>query len=178
VHADPASELPVYALARDARLRVRNAKEERWVDAAEFFLGMFTTALNGDEMLIEIEIPPFPKGSGWSFQEVTRRPGDYAIMGVAAWIDLGKDGACEDARLVYLNAGDGPIRARKAEDSLKGEKLTAKTIDAAARIASDEEIDPFGSVHATVDFQCHLANVLTRRALETALTRVRNGKQG
>jgi carbon-monoxide dehydrogenase medium subunit len=178
VHADPASELPVYAQARDARMCVSNIREERWIDAADFFLGMFTTALHDDEMLIEIEIPPLPNGAGWSFQEVARRQGDYALMGVAAWIVLGSDGTCKDVRLVYLNAGDGPVRARKAEDTLKGEKPTAKIIKAAASIASEEEIDPFGSVHATVDFQRHLANVLTQRSLETALARVRNGKQG
>jgi carbon-monoxide dehydrogenase medium subunit len=177
VHADPASELPVYVLARDARMRVQNAKGERWVDAADFFLGMFTTALNPDEMLVEIEVSPPPDGFGWSFQEMARRKGDYALMGVAAWITVDSEGVCQDARLVYLNAGDGPIRGTKAEQALKDQALGPEAIDEATRIASEEEIDPFGSVHATVDFQRHLANVLTRRTLQTALTRAYNGRQ-
>jgi CO/xanthine dehydrogenase FAD-binding subunit len=178
VHADPASELPVYALARDARMRVRNATEERWVDASDFFLGMFTTALNSDEMLVEIEISAPPPGYGWSFQEVTRRRGDYAMMGVAAWVVMASDGACADARLVYLNAGDGPVRAKGAEAALKGQQIGAELIEEAATIASEQEIDPFGSVHATESFQRHLAHVLTRRALQTAHARAQNGKQG
>jgi carbon-monoxide dehydrogenase medium subunit len=177
VHADPASELPVYALARDARMRLQNASGERWVDAADFFLGMFTTALNPDEMLVEIEVAPPPDGFGWSFQEMARRKGDYALMGVAAWIVLDAQGVCQDARLVYLNAGDGPIRSRQAEQALKDQVLGAEIIDEVARIAAEQEIDPFGSVHATVDFQRHLARVLTRRTLQTALSRTKNGRR-
>jgi carbon-monoxide dehydrogenase medium subunit len=177
VHADPASELPVYALARDARMRIRSAKEERWVDASDFFLGMFTTALNSDEMLVEIEISPPPPRFGWSFQEMARRRGDYAMMGVAAWLVMASDGTCADARLVYLNAGDGPIRAKEAETALKGQQVGADVIDEAATIASEQEIDPFGSVHATESFQRHLAHVLTRRALQAAHVRAQNGKQ-
>jgi carbon-monoxide dehydrogenase medium subunit len=177
VHADPASELPVYALARDARMRIRSAKEERWVDASDFFLGMFTTALKSDEMLVEIEISPPPPRFGWSFQEMARRRGDYAMMGVAAWLVMASDGTCADARLVYLNAGDGPIRAKEAETVLKGQQVGADVIDEAATIASEQEIDPFGSVHATESFQRHLAHVLTRRALQAAHVRAQNGKQ-
>ena len=125
VHADPASELPVYALARNARMYIRSAEEERWVDAADFFLGMFTTALNSDEMLVEIEISPPPAGFGWSFQEMARRRGDYAMMGVAVWLVMASDGTCTDARLVYLNAGDGPVRAKEAEAVLKGQQVGA-----------------------------------------------------
>ena len=177
VHADPASELPVYALARDARMRMRNAREERWVDASDFFLGMFTTALNSDEMLVEIELPPLPEGAGWSFQEMARRKGDYALMGLAAMLILDSGGVCQDARLVYLNAGDGPMRAPEAEKLLIGEKPGPAVIESAASMAAEKEIDPFGSVHASVDFQRHLAHVLTCRALKTAHERAQNGKQ-
>ena len=177
VHADPASELPVYALARDARMRLQKVGGERWVDASDFFLGMFTTAVNSDELLVEIEISPPPAGFGWSFQEIARRRGDYAMMGVAAWLTLASDGKCEDTRLVYLNAGDGPVRAEDAEAALRGEQVSDEVIDEAAVIASQKEIEPFGSVHATESFQRHLAHVLTRRALQTAHARAQNGKQ-
>jgi carbon-monoxide dehydrogenase medium subunit len=177
VHADPASELPVYALARDARMHLRSSQDDRWVEATEFFLGMFTTALNPDEMLIEIDLTPLPAGAGWSFQEVARRRGDYALMGVAATIVIGSDGLCEQACLVYLNAGDGPVRASRAEAILIGETPGVEVFEAAATVAAEEEIDPFGSVHATIEFQRHLAHVLTRRALQTALERAQNGRE-
>jgi carbon-monoxide dehydrogenase medium subunit len=128
-------------------------------------------------MLVEIEISPPPPRFGWSFQEMARRRGDYAMMGVAAWLVMASDGTCADARLVYLNAGDGPIRAKEAETVLKGQQVGADVIDEAATIASEQEIDPFGSVHATESFQRHLAHVLTRRALQAAHVRAQNGKQ-
>jgi len=177
VHADPSSELPVYAIARQARMGVRNSSTQRWIDAADFFLGMFTTALNPDEMLVEIELPPLPEGAGWSFQEMARRKGDYALMGLAAMLVMDSSGVCQDARLVYLNAGDGPMRAPEAEQLLIGEKPGTAVIESAASMAAEKEIDPFGSVHATVDFQRHLAHILTRRALKTAHERAQNGKQ-
>jgi carbon-monoxide dehydrogenase medium subunit len=138
---------------------------------------MFTTAVNADELLVEVEISPPPDGFGWSFQETARRRGDYAMMGVATWLVLASDGICTDARLVYLNAGDGPIRAEGAEAALKGQQVRDETIDEAAMMASEKEIEPFGSVHATESFQRHLARVLTRRVLQTALARAQNGKQ-
>lgn len=174
-HADPASELPVFAIAREIRLRVRSAAGERWVEAEDFFQGMFTTALAPDELLVEIEIPSMPALAGWSFLEIARRRGDYAMMGLAVYLELTTAGLCSKARLVYLNAGDGPMRAREAENMLTGQAPGAELFDAAARVAAETEIDPFGSIHATIDFQRHLARVLTVRALEIASARAQNG---
>jgi len=171
VNADPAAELPVLMLALNARLKARNASGERWVDAEDFFVGMFTTALEADEILVEIELPAMPARTGWSFMEVAPRAGDYALMGVAALVTLDKNEKCEHARLVYLNAGDGPVDAKEAVQLLEGEKLDDRLIDSAARFASEKEITPYGNVHASSDFQRHLANVLTKRALEKAVQR-------
>jgi carbon-monoxide dehydrogenase medium subunit len=171
VHADPASELPVIAVTTKAELRVKNLKGERWITSADFFQGMFMTDMGSDEILVEIKIPPMPRRTGWSFMEVSRRRGDYAMMGVAVMVGLDKDGLCKDARLVYLNAGDGPLDAQKAADLLRGEKGADAVIEAAADQASQEDIDPFGSIHATIDYQRHLANVLTKRALHQAFLR-------
>lgn len=171
VHADPAAELPVLALVSRARFRVQSTKGERWIPAEGFFLGMFMTDLQVGEILIEVDIPPMPSHTGWSFLEVSRRKGDYAMMGVAAWITLEGSGNCKDARLVYLNAGDGPVEARQAADLIEGEKYSEAVIAAAAQVASRDEIDPFGSVHASVDFQRHLARVLTQRVLKQAFKR-------
>jgi carbon-monoxide dehydrogenase medium subunit len=171
VHADPAAELPVIAIACGARLKAKSPKGERWIEVADFFQGMFVTDLAEGEILTEIVFPPQPAGAGWSFMEVSRRRGDYAMMGVASVVGLDQDGLCNYARLVYLNAGDGPIDATRAADSLVGRKLDTTACDEAAVIASESEIDPFGNVHAGVDFQRHLARVLTQRALAQAVAR-------
>jgi len=170
-HADPASELPVVAVACRARLRLKSRGAERWVAAEDFFQGMFMTALSPDEILVEVAFPPLPRRTGWSFLEVARRRGDYAMMGVAALIALDDGGACAEARLVYLNAGDRPIEARQAAQLLHGQTFNPEAIEAAAQLASEEEIDPFGNLHATPVYQRHLARVLTRRALKQAYQR-------
>lgn len=171
VHADPAAELPMLMVALNARLKGKNKSAERWIDAKDFFAGMFTTALEPDEILAEIEIPFMPPRTGWSFMEVAPRSGDYAMMGVAALVTLDKDGKCKSATLVYLNAGDGPVDAVASAQMLAGESLSDKSIESAAVHASENEINPFGNIHASTDFQRHLAKVLTQKALKQAAQR-------
>jgi CO/xanthine dehydrogenase FAD-binding subunit len=170
-NADPAAELPVLMLALGARLKVRSADSERWVDAPDFFSGMFTTDLGPNEILAEIELPSQPARTGWSFMEVAPRAGDYALMGVAALVTLDESGKCKTAKLVYLNAGDGPVDSKQARKILENELLNDKLIQEAARTASEQEINPFGNIHASPEFQRHLANVLTKKALRQAIQR-------
>jgi carbon-monoxide dehydrogenase medium subunit len=171
VNADPAAELPVLMIALDARLKACSVSGERWIEAKDFFMGMFTTALEPDEILIEIELPFIAARTGWSFMEVAPRAGDYALMGVAACVTLNEDGKCAQAKLVYLNAGDGPVHATKASRILEHELLNDQLIESAAAQASQKEITPFGNIHASAEFQRHLAKVLTRRALTQASQR-------
>ncbi|HZJ22331.1 MAG TPA: xanthine dehydrogenase family protein subunit M [Anaerolineales bacterium] len=171
VNADPAAELPVLMLALNARLKARNASNERWIDASDFFTGMFSTALEPDEILVEIELPFMPAHTGWSFMEVAPRAGDYALMGVAALVTLDENGKCAGAKLVYLNAGEGPVDAKEAAQILQGEILSDELIKSAAVHASEKEINPFGNVHTSAEFQRHLANVLTKKALKQAAQR-------
>src|SRR5687768_1755350 len=171
VNADPAAELPVLMLASQARLKARNVSGERWIDARDFFVGMFTTALEPDEILVEIEVPFMPPRTGWSFLEVAPRAGDYAMMGVAALVTLDETGKCQVAKLVYLNAGDGPVDATEAAQLLQGESFSDELINSAAQTASGTEINPFGNIHASVEYQRHLANVLTKKALRIAVQR-------
>ncbi|HEX9331223.1 MAG TPA: xanthine dehydrogenase family protein subunit M, partial [Anaerolineales bacterium] len=163
-NADPAAELPVLMLALNTRLKVRSADSERWVDAQSFFSGMFLTDLAPGEMLVEIELPLQPSHTGWSFMEVAPRAGDYALMGVAALVTLDEAGKCKTAKLVYLNAGDGPVDAKEAAQLLQNELINDKLIDEVCSIVSEQEINPFGNIHASPEFQRHLANVLTRKA--------------
>ena len=171
VNADPAAELPVLMIALNARLKARNISSERWIDAQDFFAGMFTTTLEPDEILVEIELPSMPGRTGWSFMEIAPRAGDYAMMGVAVLVTLDESGKCKQAKLVYLNAGDGPMEAKESKKILEGETLNEKLIDSAATLASENEITPFGNMHASIDFQRHLAKVLTQKALKLATQR-------
>jgi carbon-monoxide dehydrogenase medium subunit len=170
-HADPAAELPVIMVALGARFHIVSLGVDHWMPADRFFLGMFATNLKPEEMLVEIEIPPISPRTGWSFMEVSRRKGDYALLGVAALARLDDQGNCEDARLVYLNAGDRPVEAIKASQLLIGSKGEQAVIEAAAA-AANQEIEPWGNVHTTAGYQLHLADVLTRRALKQAIVRV------
>jgi carbon-monoxide dehydrogenase medium subunit len=157
-HADPASEFPAVVLALGARMRVRSTRGERWVGASDFFRGVFTTALAPDEMLVEVDLPPVPARTGTCFLEVARRRGDYALVGVAAVVTLGADGKVASARVALCNAGVTPVLV--AVDDLGGAPEQVR-----------KAIDPPENVHATGAFRRHLAGVLTRRALATALER-------
>lgn len=170
-HADPSAELPSVSMALDGRFRLRSQNGERWVPASEFFIGLFTTVLEPDELLVEVALPSMPARSGWSFMEVARRPHDFALAGVATVVRLDEASRCEEARIVFLSAGDGPMLAQRAVESLKGQPPTAESIRTAAEIATSEEIDPSSDIHATAEFRRHLANVLCRRALEQAFER-------
>lgn len=169
-HADPASEMPAVMLALNARLRAQSARGERWIAAKDFFVGALTTALASDEMLAEIELPDLPPRSGTCFVEVARRKGDYAMMGVAAVLSLDPRGVCVDARLAYCSAGETPILAAKASKMLVGRGASDADIDEVGATAR-REVQPLGSVHASVDYQRHLAQVLTGRALRAARQR-------
>src|SRR3989442_1508786 len=143
---------PFKYLAADSLAAALAEKAEHGPEA-RFFVGALTTALADDEMLVEVELPPLPLRTGTCFMEVARRRGDYAMMGVAAVVTLGKG-----ARLAFCNAGATPVLVEL--DQIE---------DAAAQIQT--KIDPPGNVHATKAFQRHLATVLTRRALQIAVER-------
>jgi carbon-monoxide dehydrogenase medium subunit len=172
-HADPAAELPAVAVALDARFRLRRSGGERWVEARDFFNGLFATVLEPDEMLVEVALPAPPPRTGWAFLEVARRHGDYAQVGVAARVTLDETGSCREARLVYLSVGDGPVEAPAAAGLLAGSDGGEEAIAAAAEKASRDEMDPTGDIHASSDFKRHLARVVTGRALRRAFARAK-----
>lgn len=173
-HADPAAELPVLAVALDASLKLQSSQGERWVTAREFFKGLFTTELTAEDMLTEVVLPPMPARTGTAFLEFARRRGDYALMGLAAVVTLDESGLCQSASLVYLNAGDAPLAAHSAEALLLGQALTSELAQEVAHTAAEQDLMPMGNVHATANYQKHLAQVLTRRALATAFERARS----
>jgi CO/xanthine dehydrogenase FAD-binding subunit len=166
-HADPASEMPAIVLTLGGRLRLQSVRGERWLEARDFFVGALTTALEADEMLTEIALPSAAADSGACFLEMSRRRGDFAIIGVACTVRLDPQGECIEARIGLCNAGDGPVYADEASDSLVGRKLGEGEIAEAAALVQ-RAIDPGGSIHASKDYQRHIAGVLTARALTTA----------
>jgi carbon-monoxide dehydrogenase medium subunit len=174
-HADPSAELVVVSRALEANFKIQSLEGERIVPAEEFFVGLLMTVMEPTEMLVEISYPPLPSRSGWSLKEVARRPHDFALVGVAVVLTLDKKDRCQDARLVYLSAGDGPITAPETAKMLRGQEVTQALIEEAANKAATDEIDPGSDIHATADFRRHLAEVLTRRALEEAFSRAKKG---
>ena len=172
-HADPAAELPAVMLALQARFRARSRGRERWIPAAEFFTGLFATALEPDELLCEIVIPVPPPRSGWAFAEVARRHGDYALAGVAAAVTLEPEGRCGAVHLALLSVGDGPVLARRAAVVLRGQPPSADVIRAAAEAAATEDIDPPSDIHASAAYRRQLTRVLTLRVLHRAVERAR-----
>lgn len=171
-HADPAAELPAVTTALGARFRVQSQSGERWVAADDFFVDLFQTALEPEEILVEVELPPLPARTGYAFKEVSRRHGDYALVGAAAVVTLADNGQCQAAKLVYFSVGPGPVEAFQAETSLVGQPLTAEAIAAAAETAATADIDPPGDIHASVKYRRHLAQVLARQVLTKAKERV------
>ena len=170
-HADPSAELVAVNIALNGRFRLRRQAGERWVPADEFFVGLFTTALESDELLVEVALPPMPPRSGWSFLQITRRHHDFCIAGVAVLVTLDNKNRCEQARLVFLSAGDGPVTARQAAEMLVGQAPTPELIQAVAEKAAEDEIDPGSDIHASADYRRHLAKVLACRTLTQAFER-------
>jgi carbon-monoxide dehydrogenase medium subunit len=170
-HADPAAELPAVMIALDARFKLTSKNGERWVPANEFFQGMFTTALEPQEILSEISLPLLPQNSGWAFREVARRRGDFALVGAVAVVDLDDNKKCRHVRLVFLSVGDGPVEAHQAEQILRGQDGSAELIDEASDIAANKDIDPPGDIHASPEYRRHLARVLTKHVLSQAFQR-------
>ena len=165
-HADPAAELPAVARALDAEFVVRGPSGERVIPAAQWFEGYLTTSRRPDELLVEVRFPAAGRGAGISFQEVARRHGDFAIVGLAASLTL-SEGAISDARLAFAGISDVPVRAVDAEDLLVGQEPSAELFDEAARRATDD-IDPPADLNGSSDYRRKVAAALVRRGLRAA----------
>ncbi len=168
-HADPAAELPMMALLLDAELRIASASGERAAAARDFFLGALTVDLAAGEIITGIVLPKLPPRTGWGFEEVARRHGDFALAAVAATLTV-SGGAIEQARIALTGVCPTALRATGAENLLIGHALesdlVSRVIDA-VRAAIEPETD----LHASSDYRRHLAGVLTGRALTAAWRR-------
>jgi aerobic carbon-monoxide dehydrogenase medium subunit len=172
-HADPAAELPAVARALDAEFVVRGPSGDRVIPAAEWFEGYLTTSRGPDELLVEVRFPAARPGTGVSFQEVARRHGDFAIVGLAVSLAL-SGGVISDARLAFAGLSDVPLRASAAEDLLVGERPSAELFDAAARRATDG-VDPPDDLHGSSDYRKTVAAATVRRGLRAAANNAAGG---
>lgn len=168
-HADPAAELPMMALLLDAELHIVSDKGMRTRKARGFFRDALIVDLAEDELLTEIHVPKLPPQTGWGFDEVARRAGDFALAAVAATVSV-SGGAMKEARIALTGVGQTPVRASEAEALLVGQKLEAKLM---ARVieAVRAAIKPETDLHASSDYRRQLAGTLVGRALAAALQR-------
>jgi carbon-monoxide dehydrogenase medium subunit len=165
-HGDTASDLPAVLLACEGEVTARGAGGVRTIAASELFQDYLTTSLAADEVLTGVRLPAMD-GYGFAYEKFNRRREDWAMVGVCALVKKAGDGSCEDVRIGLTHMGPTPLRARAAEDALRGGGLDADSIARAAEQAA-EGTNPPGDLNATADYKRHLARVLTRRALEEA----------
>ena len=172
-HADPASELPAIAVAMEATMRIKSATGERQMAASEFFVGVLSTDLQAHEMLVEIAFPTPKPRTGACFMEVARRRGDFALVGIAVVMTLDDARRCSTVRLALCGVGETAVDVSKVAFPLIGQSCTTETIEAVAAGVRDA-IAPSGNVHASADYQRHIAGVLAVRAISAAHQRVRH----
>ena len=169
-HADPAAELPMMALLLDAELHIASASGKRTIAARDFFVGALTVDLACDDIVTEIVVPKLPPKTGWGFEEVARRSGDFALAGVALFYDEDERGRIANARIGVIGACDRPHRLPGAEAMLNGQAMNDALIRAAAA-AARQEIDPPEDLHADAAYRRALVATLVERGLRAAQER-------
>jgi CO/xanthine dehydrogenase FAD-binding subunit len=172
-HNDPASEMPLVVNLVGATLIARNQSGERAIAADRFFKGNFETALDASELLVEIRLPIPAKGHGWSFQEVSQRKGDYALVAGGAMLAIDGGGVCRRVRLGFRNVGETIFRMPAIEARIEGQAPSAALFSAAAKAAMSA-VDPSSDLHADESYRRDLVKVLAERVLATAVARARH----
>ena len=171
-HADPAAELPAVALALDAELVAAGPGGTRTIPAAEFFHGSFTTALEPGEILTEVRVPRREGVGGHAFVEFARTHGNFALVGVAAVIELDED-IVAGVSIALSGVASTPVRATAAERTLAGTSADAATIKVAVDAAVDE-LSPAGDLHGSTETRTDIARSYLRRGIELAVSRAQD----
>jgi len=169
-HADPAADYPAAVLALDAEIVARSVKGERAIKAQEFFRGPFTTTLRSDEILVEVRIPSMEGYFGAAYEKLVFRATDFAIVGVAAVLELDKGGTILGARVALTGVGSTPVRARGVEEDLVGRQASRDLI-VKASIRASEGLEPPSDIRASSEYRRAMASVMAKRALLRALER-------
>jgi CO/xanthine dehydrogenase FAD-binding subunit len=170
-NADPAVDPAPPLIVLDAKLKIASKGEERMVDAEEFAVDFYESAVQPGDMVTEIQIPVVPPNTGVYFTKYSQMLGDYSLASVAVSITLDKKKeACTDARIGLAGVGSTPIRAKKAEEVLKGKKITEALLAEAAEVAKTE-INPVSGIEGSADYKRELAGTLLKRVGKVALDR-------
>ncbi len=169
-HADPAAELTAILVALDGEITVRSARGTRVIPAADLFVTYLTTSLDPRELLVEVRIPALPRGAGWSWMEIARRHGDFALAGVGVVLTV-RRGAIAEARIALTGVGPTPVRAARAERLLVG-RAPSEALWGEAAEAVRAAVTPEGDIHASAEYRTHVSGVLAQRALREAAARV------
>jgi carbon-monoxide dehydrogenase medium subunit len=166
VHADPAADWPAAILALDAEMEVAGPNGRRTIRASDFFVEMLQTALQPNEILVQIRVPATP--ASVAYVKFAQKASGFAIAGVAAVVDKGE----RNVAVAITGVSTRAYRARAVESALRGKPLTKEAIAEAATLAIvEDDAEPLNDLHASAEFRVHLARVHTRRALESALAR-------
>jgi carbon-monoxide dehydrogenase medium subunit len=169
-HADPAAEMPCIAVTCEAEVRVLGSGGERRIAAADFFVGPLTTALAEDEIILDVRLPLWPFRRRWAFLEFSRRPGDFALAGIALFYDVDSHARADNAHVGVVGACYYPQRLPRTEAALNGTVVDADVAAAVARVAA-AEVDPPEDIHANVQYRRALVATLAERALFAAARR-------
>jgi carbon-monoxide dehydrogenase medium subunit len=169
-HGDPANDHPATMLALGARVVATGPKGERVIPIEEFFVSLFTTALQADEIVTEIRIPMPPAPSGGAYLKLERKVGDFATAGVAAQVTLDEKGGCQKVGIGLTNVGPTPLKAGQAENFLRGKKADQSNIGQAAALAA-ADAQPSSDLRGPAEYKKGLVKELTRRALTRAVER-------
>jgi CO/xanthine dehydrogenase FAD-binding subunit len=171
-HNDPTAELPAVALASNGSVVLRSKNGERREPVASFLVAPYMTSKAPNELVIRLEFPTAETGWGWAFEEIARRHHDFAIVAVAAGVKVDPNGAIGDARLTYAGAAGTAIRATATEAQLRGDTPTPALLDDVAHHVAGE-LDPPSDPLASAAYRRHIATILTKRALVTAVGRAK-----
>lgn len=169
-HADPAAEMPCIAATCEAEIRLLAPGGERRLKARDFFVGPLTTALADDEIILDVRLPAWPAARRWAFLEFARRPGDFALAGVALFYDLDEQQRAYNTHVGVVGACYYSKRLPDTEDALNGKRIDAETARAAASV-SCKETDPTSDFHASAEYRKALVATLLERALLAAANR-------
>jgi carbon-monoxide dehydrogenase medium subunit len=169
-HGDPANDHPATMLALGAEIIAVGPRGQRSIPVKDFFLSVFTTALEHGDILTEIRIPIPPPGSGGAYFKLERKVGDFATVGVAAQVTLDAAGICQEAGIGLTNVGATPIKANRAEDFLRGKLLDESNIDQSAQLAA-KAAQPSSDLRGPAEYKVAMVKELTRRALTRARKR-------
>jgi CO/xanthine dehydrogenase FAD-binding subunit len=175
-HADPSAEMPLLFVLLDGTLVATSPVGTRHIAAADFFQSFLTTSRRQDEIVVEARLPALPVGAGFAFDEVTRRHGDFALVGIGCVLSLDGSGRVQNIRLAACGISDRPVRLKAAEAALNGSLLAAGDLAAAARASADAVTQP-DDMNTSMSYRRRVLSGLIQRLVPIAASRARGGKR-